>query len=65
MLLEQLLANGVTLIYSGFVTGLILLALAKTIGLRVDEETEAEGLDAALHAETAYHQGGLSTAGRS
>lgn len=65
LLLEQILANGVTMIYSGAVTAAILLVLSKTVGLRVDEETETEGLDAVLHAETAYHQSGLSTAGRS
>ena len=32
---------------------------AVTIGVRVDEEQEATGLDLALHSETAYHSGGL------
>jgi ammonia channel protein AmtB len=27
--------------------------------VRVDDEAEAQGLDLALHAETAYHGGGL------
>jgi Amt family ammonium transporter len=52
---EQVLANGVTIVYSFVVTTLIALALDKTIGLRVDEETEVNGLDLAEHAETAYH----------
>ena len=52
---EQALANGVTIIYSFAVTALIALALKATIGIRVDAETEVEGLDLAEHAETAYH----------
>ena len=52
---EQALANGATIIYSFTVTALIALALKATIGIRVDAETEVEGLDLAEHAETAYH----------
>ena len=44
-----------TIVYSFTVTTLIALALKATIGLRVDEETEVNGLDLAEHAETAYH----------
>jgi Amt family ammonium transporter len=55
LLVEQALANGVTIIYSGLVTLAIMLALKATIGVRVDEETEVRGLDQALHAETAYN----------
>ncbi|MCB0977571.1 MAG: ammonium transporter [Acidimicrobiales bacterium] len=55
LFLEQALANGVTIVYSFGVTALIALALKATIGLRVDEETEVNGLDLAQHAETAYH----------
>ncbi len=62
---EQLLANAVTIVFSGVVTAGILYALSVTIGLRVDEETEAEGLDRAEHAETAYHQAGLTVGARS
>ena len=35
-----------------------------TIGLRVDEDTEAVGLDATDHGETAYHQAGLALGSR-
>jgi Amt family ammonium transporter len=52
---EQALANGVTIVYSFVVTTIIALALKATVGLRVDEETEVNGLDLAEHAETAYH----------
>ena len=34
-----------------------MLALKKTIGVRVSIEEEQIGLDLALHAETAYHPG--------
>ncbi|MEI2696864.1 MAG: hypothetical protein V9E94_00485 [Microthrixaceae bacterium] len=57
LLAEQAIANGVTIVYSGVVTALILLAIKATIGLRVSEETEAAGLDNAEHAESAYNFG--------
>ncbi|MFP5256644.1 MAG: ammonium transporter [Acidimicrobiia bacterium] len=63
LFLEQALANGVTIVYSFVVTGLIMLALKATIGVRVSEETEATGLDLAEHAETAYSTGTASLAG--
>ncbi len=52
---EQALANGVTIIWSGVITALILLALKYTIGIRVSEEAEVTGLDVSEHAETAYN----------
>ncbi len=57
LLAEQAIANGVTIVYSGIVTALILLALKATIGLRVSEEAELSGLDISEHAETAYNIG--------
>ena len=36
-----------------------MILLKKTIGVRVEVEAEATGLDLALHGETAYHSGGL------
>jgi ammonia channel protein AmtB len=33
-----------------------MVALKKTIGVRVSEETESMGLDQAEHRESAYHQ---------
>ena len=41
--------------WSFVVTYLIVRVVKRTIGLRVDDETEATGLDLAEHAETAYH----------
>jgi Amt family ammonium transporter len=60
---EQALANGATIVYSFIVTGLIMLALKATIGVRVSEETEHNGLDLAEHAETAYSTGSASLSG--
>ncbi|WP_018638616.1 ammonium transporter [Parafrankia elaeagni] len=51
---EQALAIGATLGYSAVVTALIALAIKYTIGLRISEEEEEQGLDEALHGETAY-----------
>jgi Amt family ammonium transporter len=63
LLLEQALANGVTIVYSFVVTTLIMLALKATIGVRVSEAEEMAGLDLSEHGETAYH--GDSSTGRS
>jgi Amt family ammonium transporter len=52
---EQALANGAAIVYSAVVTGIIMLALKATIGVRVSEEVEDAGLDLAEHSETAYH----------
>jgi Amt family ammonium transporter len=62
LLLEQAIANGVTIVYSGIVTALILLALKATIGIRVSEDTEDIGLDSVEHAETAYNGGEVTMA---
>jgi Amt family ammonium transporter len=57
LLLEQALANGVTILWSFPITLLLMLALKKTIGVRVSVEDEQVGLDLALHSETAYNPG--------
>ena len=59
LLLEQLLANGAAMVWSFVITFGIMVALKKTIGVRVSADDEATGLDLALHSETAYHSGGL------
>ena len=41
-----------TLVWSGVVTFVILKVLDLTVGIRVDNDTEREGLDLALHGET-------------
>ena len=57
LLVEQLLANLVTMAFSFVVTYLIVKALAVTIGIRADSDAEAQGLDLSEHAETAYRLG--------
>ena len=47
----QALGVGATLAYSGAATAVILWAVDKAIGLRVDAEEELVGLDQALHGE--------------
>ena len=57
LLLEQMLANGVAIVWSFCLTYAIMWVLKRTMGVRVDPEAEATGLDLALHGETAYHGG--------
>jgi Amt family ammonium transporter len=52
---EQILANLAAIVWSFCITVGIMVALKKTIGVRVSEQTESDGLDFAEHAETAYH----------
>ena len=54
LLIDQIVASGVTLVYSFVVTMIIGLAIHKTMGLRVTEAEEEVGLDLSEHAETAY-----------
>ena len=49
--------------YSFAVTWLIAKVLDKVVGLRVDADTEAAGLDHAVHAESGYELGALSGGG--
>ena len=44
-----------TVIYCGIVTAIILRLIDKTIGLRVSEEEEEQGLDISLHGEQGYN----------
>ena len=46
------------MVYSFVVTFIIAKVLDATIGLRVSEEDELDGLDTSEHSETAYVQGG-------
>jgi Amt family ammonium transporter len=43
-----------TLVYGGVVSFVLLKIIDLTIGLRVTEEQETEGLDLALHDERGY-----------
>ncbi len=53
---KQFLAAFVTIAYSAGISTALLLGIKKTIGLRVTEIAEREGLDAADHGESAYNQ---------
>ncbi|WP_457597372.1 ammonium transporter [Hydrogenimonas sp.] len=51
-LVSQLMAVGLTIVYSGIMTAIVyFIAAAVTGGGRVDEETETMGLDEAVHGE--------------
>jgi Amt family ammonium transporter len=50
----QIEAVGATILYSGLVSAVLLLLLKFTIGLRVSEDAEIEGLDSALHGEAIH-----------
>ena len=50
----QAKAVGVTVLWSGIVSIIAYFIVDKTIGLRVSEEDEREGLDITSHGETAY-----------
>ena len=52
---EQALANGAAIVWSFCLTFVIVTVIKKTMGVRVSEETESDGLDFGEHAETAYH----------
>lgn len=57
-MLSQLLAQsvgvGATIVYTAFVSFVLLKILDATLGLRVESEQEIEGLDIALHGERGY-----------
>ncbi|MEZ0580325.1 ammonium transporter [Nocardioides sp. MH1] len=51
---KQLVAAGVTLVFSFVMTAAIAWVLEKTMGFRIHEDHEASGVDLVIHAETAY-----------
>lgn len=44
----------VTIVWSGAASAVLLVAIDKVIGLRVDEDAEAEGLDLRIHGESVH-----------
>jgi Amt family ammonium transporter len=54
LLISQMIAISTTAIYSFGVTAIILKVLDKTVGLRIDEESEVSGLDISQHGESGY-----------
>ena len=61
---EQLVVQVVialaSMLVSGLLTAGIALALKATLGWRVDEDVEADGIDQAVHGESGYDLGGVS-----
>jgi Amt family ammonium transporter len=53
--LIQIEAVAITLVWSGVISFIIYKLIDMTIGLRVDADTERQGLDLAAHGEAAYH----------
>ncbi len=51
----QILGVAAVVTWTAIISFIILFSLKKTIGLRVDEADEIEGLDYALHGESAYN----------
>jgi ammonium transporter, Amt family len=54
LLVTQLIAVGVTIVFAAAGTAVILLALKAILGLRVSQEEERMGLDLSQHSESAY-----------
>ena len=52
--MTQLIGTGAVILYTAIVTAIILLIIRAVLGLRVNDEAEYEGLDRALHGESAY-----------
>lgn len=52
--LVQLTGMGVTILLAASVTLILCVAIEKTLGFRIDKESEHIGLDQVLHGETAY-----------
>jgi len=60
----QALAVVVSIAWAFTLTYLIAKVVSATVGLRVTEQVEIQGLDTAIHAETAYEFGAIGAAGR-
>ena len=51
----QIEAVAITLVWSGVISFILYKLVDQVIGLRVDADTERQGLDLAVHGEAAYH----------
>jgi Amt family ammonium transporter len=58
LILDQLVAVGSTILFSGAVSFVLAKAIDLVIGLRITPDQEDEGMDQSLHAEAAYALGG-------
>jgi len=64
ILLDQLVAVGATIAYSGIVSFILAKLVDGALGLRVPGDDESAGLDTTQHAETAYNLGEFGSMGR-
>jgi Amt family ammonium transporter len=62
---HQALAVVVAASFAFAATWVLAQVVQRTVGLRVSPEVELQGLDMAIHAETAYEHGAFGAAGRS
>ena len=58
LLVNQLIAVGATIAFSGIVSFILAKIIDATIGLRITPDQEDEGMDQSLHSEAAYALGG-------
>jgi Amt family ammonium transporter len=58
LLVDQLVAVGATILFSGAVSFVLAKLIDLTIGLRITPDQEDEGMDQSLHTEAAYALGG-------
>jgi ammonium transporter, Amt family len=61
LMMDQLVAVGATIAFSGIVSLILAFLVDKTVGLRVSPDEEAEGLDLSQHAESGYNFGDFGT----
>jgi Amt family ammonium transporter len=64
LLVNQFIAVGATLAFSGIISLVLAKVLDISIGLRIDDEQEAQGLDSSQHAESAYSFGDIRSMGK-
>ena len=60
---RQAVAAGAVMVFSFVLAYVIGLAIEKTIGFRVDNDTEVTGVDLTTHAESAYELGSVTGGG--
>jgi Amt family ammonium transporter len=56
VVLNQIKAVLITVVFSAVASSVILLAVKYTIGLRLTAEDESQGLDLSQHGEEGYHK---------
>jgi ammonium transporter, Amt family len=61
---KQAVAVGATLAWSGIISFVLAKIISATIGLRVSDDEEVQGLDTTQHAEAGYALGELGSMGR-